>query len=136
MNLKNKSSLIASCGINCQICYAFLREKNKCPGCRLFNKKEPVSIARCKIRTCDIKRKNKDKFCFNCKDFPCNNLKHLDKRYRTKYNVSMIENLFNIKKLGIQKFLKYEKEKWKCAECSGVICVHKKLCCNCGIKKF
>lgn len=26
-------TLIAPCGMNCQLCYAFQREKNKCPGC-------------------------------------------------------------------------------------------------------
>jgi uncharacterized radical SAM superfamily Fe-S cluster-containing enzyme len=30
-------SLIAPCGMNCSICSAYLREKNKCPGCRLMN---------------------------------------------------------------------------------------------------
>ncbi len=45
-----KGSLIAPCGMNCGLCYAYLREKNKCPGCRLFNKKEPVSIAKCRIK--------------------------------------------------------------------------------------
>ena len=29
-----KSELIAPCGMNCGICYGYLREKNKCPGCR------------------------------------------------------------------------------------------------------
>jgi len=29
-----KSSLIAPCGIYCGVCYAHLREKNKCFGCR------------------------------------------------------------------------------------------------------
>lgn len=49
-------TLIAPCGINCGICRAYLREKNKCPGCRLFNAQEPVSIARCKIKNCFSKR--------------------------------------------------------------------------------
>lgn len=32
-------------------------------------------------------------------------LKQLDKRYRTNYNMSMIENLNNIQKLGLKGFL-------------------------------
>ena len=77
-------------------------------------------------------QKSKAKFCFECEVFPCDRLNHLDKRYRTKYNMSMIENLANIKKAGIGKFLESEKTRWTCKNCGGVICVHKKYCYNCG----
>jgi len=126
--------LIAPCGMNCSICYAYLREKNKCQGCRLFNKNEPVSIAKCKIKNCATFKRSKLKFCFKCKEFPCDKLKHLDKRYRTKYNMSMIENLGNIKKFGIRNFVKNEKMRWTCSKCGGTICVHKGYCYNCGKK--
>lgn len=130
-----KISLIAPCGMNCGICYAYLREKDKCPGCRLFNAKEPVSIARCKIRNCEIVQKGKVKYCFECNNFPCKNLKHLDTRYRTKYNMSEIENLENIKKNCIRKFVSNEKIRWACSKCGGTICVHKGYCHSCGKKK-
>ncbi len=130
-----KLSLIAPCGMNCGICYAYLREKDKCPGCRLFNTKEPVSIARCKIKNCEIIQKGKVKYCFECDNFPCKNLKYLDKRYRTKYNMSEIENLEYIKKNGIRKFVSNEKTRWACSKCGGTICVHKGYCYSCGKKK-
>jgi hypothetical protein len=121
--------------MNCGICRAYLREKNRCPGCRLFSAKKPVSIARCKIKNCGVIQKGKAKFCFECGDFPCDRLKHLDKRYRTKYNMSMIENLGNIKNLGIKIFLKNEDIRWTCSRCGGTICVHKGYCIDCGEKK-
>ena len=31
-----KPILIACCGMNCNLCIGFLREKNKCPGCKLI----------------------------------------------------------------------------------------------------
>jgi len=49
-----------------------------------------------------------DKFCFECKKFPCDRLKHLDKRYRTKYHMRMIENLEILKKLGLKQFIQNE----------------------------
>ena len=134
MKSANKFSLIAHCGMNCNICTAYLREKNKCPGCRLFNKNEPVSIAKCKIKNCAILERSKLKFCFECEEFPCDKLKHLDKRYRTKYNMSMVENLEYINKFGIRKFIKNEKVRWACPKCGGVICVHKGYCYSCGEK--
>lgn len=132
MESSNKSHLVAPCGMNCGVCYAYLREKNKCPGCRQFNAKEPVSIARCKIKNCEAIQKGELKFCFECDNFPCKSLKNLDKRYRTKYNMSMTRNLEYIKNFGINKFLENEDVRWTCSECGGTICVHKGYCYSCG----
>ena len=127
-----KSLLIAPCGMNCSICMAYLREKNTCPGCRLFNKNEPVTIALCKIKNCETFKRSKTKFCFECKKFPCESIKHMDKRYRTRYQMSTIVNLEKIKKIGIREFVKNEKIRWTCSQCGGTICVHKGYCYTCG----
>jgi hypothetical protein len=124
------SELIAPCGMNCSICIAYLREKNKCLGCRAVNKWKPVTRVRCRIKNCEHFPKLA-KFCYKCKLFPCDKIKHIDKRYRTKYHMSMIENLTMIKKEGIKKFLEKDKKKWNCKNCGGVICCHNGLCYNC-----
>lgn len=128
----HKISLIAPCGMNCGICMAYLRDKNKCPGCRGGNENKSKSCLNCKITNCKVFQKGKVKFCFRCENFPCVILKHLDKRYRTKYNMSMIENLEYIKEFGIKKFVENEKTRWTCPKCGGIICVHKGYCFNCG----
>jgi hypothetical protein len=56
----------------------------------------------------------------------------LDTRYRTRYNMSMIDNLMNIKKSGIRRFIKDEAVRWTCSECNGIICVHNAKCYTCG----
>jgi Protein of unknown function (DUF3795) len=132
MESLNKFSLIAACGMNCGICAAYLREKNKCAGCRGADAKKPITRVRCKIKTCEVLQKGRLKFCFECKNFPCDNLKHLDRRYRTKYKMSMIENLEQIRDIGIRKFLMNEDQRWTCSRCSGTICVHKGFCIDCG----
>ncbi len=118
--------------MNCGICMAYLREKNKCLGCRGVDTNKPVTRVRCKIKNCEVFKKEKSKFCFECRIFPCENLERLDNRYRTKYHMSMIENLENIKNFGINKFLKNEDVRWTCSECGGTICVHKGYCYSCG----
>jgi hypothetical protein len=123
-----KSELIAPCGMNCGICMAYLREKNRCPGCRASDKGKPITRTRCKIKTC---KKLKSGFCYNCEDFPCDRLSHLDKRYRTKYYMSMIENLESIRQIGLHKFVANEKIRWTCPKCGGTICVHKGYCSSC-----
>jgi hypothetical protein len=129
-----KSSLIACCGMNCGICRGYLREKKKCPGCRGSNENKSLSCVNCKIKICNESNKNKLKFCFECDKFPCQRIKQMDKRYRTRYNMSTIENLENIKKFGLREFVKNEKIRWTCSKCGGTICVHQGYCSNCGKK--
>jgi hypothetical protein len=120
-----KKELIAPCGMNCNLCIAFLREKNKCPGCRFMGNPDSKYCKKCVIRNCKIIKENNWKFCsVKCEKFPCTRLKNLDKRYKTKYNMSMIENLKNIEKNGIKNFLKNENKKW--VRGNKIFCVHNK----------
>ncbi len=130
----DKNSFVAPCGINCEVCKAYLRERNKCPGCRGEDTNKPVTRVRCKIKTCEVFKDGELKFCFECEDLPCQSLESLDKRYRTRYNISPVENLEYIKNIGIERFLENEKLKWTCSECGGTISVHTGHCFNCGKK--
>ena len=135
MNTKNSrmnSRLIAPCGINCAVCRACLREKNRCPGCRIDSPAKNKSCVRCKIKNC---RQLKSRFCFSCQDFPCFFIKRLDKRYRTKYGLSVICNLEVIKKAGVRKFLKGETVKGTCPKCGKTLCMHKASCLFCRWKR-
>jgi len=124
---KISPALIAPCGMNCHICHAFLREKNKCPGCnnlKIVDKKNGYH-KKCVIRNCQILQQNNWQYCSNkCDKFPCTRLKNLDKRYRTKYGMSMIENLSYIEKNGIDAFIKHEEKKW--IKGDKIFCVHRK----------
>lgn len=139
MNAKTiiKAGLIAPCGMNCAICMGhLLREKNKCPGCQGDNTNKPINCVKCVILNCDSLKRNKLKYCSEkCEKFPCTRLKNLDKRYQTKYSMSMIENLKDIEQLGIRAFIANEKIRWTCSECGGVICVHRGYCSKCGKHK-
>jgi len=133
MNRKRiiNENLIAPCGMNCAICMAHLREKNKCAGCN--QGPTNISCLRCKIRNCT---ERKGKYCFDCDQFPCDKLKHLDKRYRTKYGMSEIENLELIRNKGIDKLLEREQKKWSCKKCGRLRSCHNGLCYNCDDHKL
>jgi hypothetical protein len=96
-SVKFNKNFIAPCGMNCGTCLAYLREKNRCPGCRIFSADKAVSVHRCIIIKCIYLEKTKSKFCYECEKFPCKRMKQLDKRYRTKYRTIFIENLLIIK---------------------------------------
>ena len=128
-----KSSLMAPCGMNCGICMGYLRDENRCPGCNSLGILR-TSCSNCIIRNCEQLKKNNSRFCFDCEKYPCRRLRQLDNRYRTKYSMSMIENLNNIKRTGIRDFIRKEKVRWACPKCGGVICVHRSSCSKCGEK--
>jgi len=136
-----KIELISPCGMNCGLCSSYLaltyNTKQKgiripyCTGCRIRNKQ-------CAFlkKKCDKLLKNKIKYCFECKDFPCKNLQGLDKRYKAYFRMSMIENLENIRKDGVEKFLIQQKKKWTCPKCGGTVCCHNDICFNCNLDKL
>jgi hypothetical protein len=133
--------LIAPRGMNCALCAGYLAmkydlkkqgiTKSYCAGCRPRGK----NCAFMK-KNCDLLGEGKVQYCYECAEFPCRRLKGLDKRYRERYHMSMIENLTFIKEQGMQKFLEKEAEKWKCPDCGGVICCHNGLCYSCGLEKL
>lgn len=130
-----QSELIAPCGMNCALCLAYLREKNRCAGCRVDDHAKRKSCAACSIRTCGQRQGGTGDYCFDCGTCPRAWLRLLDKRYRTKYSMSMPGNLACIRELGAEEFLRREGERWTCAGCGGVICVHRENCLYCGHPK-
>lgn len=126
-------NIIAPCGIICDICLGFQRDKNKCVGCNNTGFK-PVHCENCNIKLCSEKNIKEKFFCVYCSDFPCKLIKHLDNRYKTKYNESPIQNLESIAKNGLKAFIEIENKKWTCAQCGALLCVHRNECLKCGAK--
>jgi hypothetical protein len=117
-NIINKD-LIAPCGMNCGVCKAYLHPKKSCHGCNNAKQNKTKTRTQCYLRMCS---KRKSYFCYDCKEFPCDRLKHLDDRYRKKYGMSEIENLEYIREKGIRKFVQKERKRWISKR--GIFCVH------------
>jgi len=113
--------IIAPCGMNCGVCKAYPRKKNSCHGCNFVDGNHLKTIVFCRLRTC---ARRTGKFCFTCDEFPCERLKHLDKRYRTRYGMSEMDNLRYIRDYGVKRFLEQEHERW--VSDKGILCVHDK----------
>lgn len=126
-----EEAMIATCGMNCKVCYKHLAIGNHtkpCNGCRFQDSTRPYSCRNCRIYTCANRKKLE--YCYVCANFPCSLIKNLDKSYLKRYNTSLIENSQYIKRYTIAKFLTSEKSKWKC-KCGGIICLHDKICSEC-----
>ncbi len=122
--------------MNCSLCLAYQREKNHCNGCRNEQniKTKTKRFDNCIIKNCKLLKNTKSGFCYDCDKFPCTRLKQLGKRYKNKYNMSMLDNLDYIKEKGIKEFVEKENLKWQCSKCNGLMCVHREHCLNCKKK--
>ena len=128
--------LIAPCGMNCGICKRYLaysrgipEEKGKvihCQGCLPLNKNCFIK------RGCKKIANNEIKFCFECDNIPCENLNRLERRYRERYSMSMVENLKELKDKGMEKFLENQESKYKRSKYGDIISVHDRKCYTCG----
>jgi hypothetical protein len=131
-----KAELVAPCGMNCNLCSAYLaystglpKKRGKishCEGCLPRKKKCAYLKGDCpKIRNGEIR------FCYECATFPCERLKKIDARYRMNYGVSFIDNLREIKRKGVDSFLRNQEKAFACERCGGVKSVHNRKCYQC-----
>ena len=133
--------LVAPCGMDCAVCGAYLAYARNIP-----QRRGVVShCAGCRPRgkTCAYLKKNctrllhaEVEFCYECPDFPCERLTRIDRRYRTQFGESFIENLRDIQREGMDAFLAAHRAKFRCAGCGGVRCVHNHLCYDCEQRKL
>jgi hypothetical protein len=125
--------MIAPCGMNCGLCIGHLRKRNPCSGClAISDTNKPEGCRSCKVVNCEHLARTQSGFCYDCQKYPCQRLKTLDKRYTTKYGMSMFDNLDFIKTQGLEEFLKSEEKKWMCPKCSSGLSVHRDVCLECG----
>lgn len=126
--------LIAPCGMNCAICSRYLAyryglKRSQCIGCRprnescdyLFNKCSGINHA----------SKGNATFCFECDQYPCKQINRMDDRYRKNYEMSVKENLENIRRKGIKNFVDEQYKKYHCPKCGGLISIHNRKCFEC-----
>jgi hypothetical protein len=130
--VKFEKSQIAPCGMNCGTCIAFLREKNRCCGCRVPYQDTSKTRVHCIVKNCTLLACTSSGFCYECEKFPCKRINQLDKRYRTKYRTSFIDNLLMIKEMGIDEFLIFESSRRTCPSCGAVVSVHRPDCLKCS----
>jgi hypothetical protein len=129
--LKMEPKLIAHCGINCAVCYRFIQKANSCPGCLIgIGKKLPHP--KCEIRACAIH--HVIVHCYECPEFPCEKIVHLNTIYTKQYGLSLILNNYSMKNGGISRFLASERIKWECPNCHGRLSVHLPDCPYCHEK--
>jgi hypothetical protein len=108
---------IGCCGLDCGLCPRFYTVgHSRCPGCvgPDFFKKHPS----CSFITCCVKKKNLE-VCAECSEFPCSKFKS-EQEYQQRQGsssyppeIKILPNLNFIKKNGIEKFIKQQRNRIK-----------------------
>ncbi len=130
------AELLAPCGMDCSTCSHYLallngipKKRGKishCSGCRPRNKQCAYLKGQCELLS-----KDKIEFCFECPIYPCDRLQRFDRRYRTTYNISPIQNLEDIRARGVESFLRQQRKRHGCPGCNGMISIHNQKCFAC-----
>ncbi len=128
------NDILAPCGINCSLCMAYLREKNVCTGCRMNGGHKSRSCMSCSIKNCELLAETVSGYCYECAEYPCDRLKRLGKRYKMKYHTDIFANFDMIREYGVEHLIRLDREKWRCPDCGGTVCMHRGYCLKCGDK--
>ena len=124
--------MFAPCGMNCKVCYKHCYHKKPCNGCLNSDAEKPEHCRKCKIKDC-VQSKGLD-YCYECLDFPCKQIKYLEKSYNTRYQASLIENSEFVHKHNLKEFMEQQKENYTCSKCGCIISIHDKKCSECQEK--
>ncbi len=122
-------SYFAPCGMNCMVCYKHLG-KRACPGCLSGGENKPEHCRVCMIKSCTEAKGVR--YCFQCGEFPCKQLKALDKSYRVRYGTSLVELGLSARAEGIEECLRDLLLRYTCPGCGGIISLHDGDCSECG----
>lgn len=120
--------MVAPCGMNCAVCYKHLGKK-PCPGCNQGDAATPASCRNCRMQACAAEKGVRH--CVFCGDFPCKPIKTLEKSYRVRYGVSLLENGRMVKEQGVAAFQAAQQKEYACPACGGVVSLHDGVCSVC-----
>ena len=123
--------MFASCGMNCMVCYKHCCHKRPCAGCLAGGEGKPEHCRKCRIRDCAAGRGLT--YCHACPDFPCRQVKALDRSYRTRYGASLIENSLCVRQDGLEAFMERQKKRYTCPACGGIVSLHDSECSECRL---
>ena len=132
-NSGNRINELAPCGAYCGACPSF---NKTCNGCASEDKNQDgCSKWGCKIRDCCYNIKGLD-YCIYCEQFPCKllnrkfNSHQSDPRYTYRHEVTVVFE--KLKTMSLEDYFEFQKQRWKCKSCGGVVYFYHYKCNTCG----
>ena len=101
-----------------------------CDGC-LSGGTLAAHCQRCNIRLCAAD-KQKNSRCSDCEELPCFRITNLINMGRYLHRKEYLPNLKKIREMGVQEWVKYEEERWRCPGCGMPMSWYDAECPGCG----
>jgi Zn ribbon nucleic-acid-binding protein len=152
---KGKVHLAAACGTFCGACPAYIAKHSedekrfssgpmkpnidgfvaymnnqRCDGC-LSGGMLAGHCQTCKIRLCAANKQN-DSRCSDCEELPCSDITSLINQGGYPHRQEYLPNLEKIRQMGVQEWVKYEEERWRCPQCGLPMSWYDAKCAGCG----
>lgn len=151
---QGKENLVAVCGLYCGACPMYTATQSKdeeeikallkqfssgpmtlkkedilCDGC--IGGDRVASFCRdCPMRACPNDKQDVIR-CSDCQEFPCSRITDFNNDGMPHHG-EVLNNLRQIKKMGIQKWAKYDEERWQCPKCKSPMTWYDSKCSGCG----
>ncbi len=133
--MKKRKNELAPCGVFCGACPSY---KKTCLGCasEIKSQNRTSKWWGCKVRSCCYGTQKKN-YCVECDDFPCMKLKRelIDSHpgeTKFKYRHEIPEVSIKLRGMEVEDYLEFQKERWSCPFCGGIIHFYKYKCSKCG----
>ena len=159
---KGKEYLAAACGTYCGACPAYIAKHSedeqikmklqkrlpsgpmnakiegfvnymnnqRCDGC-LSGGMLAGHCQRCDIRLCAANKQTVTRCC-DCEELPCHRITDLINQGDYSHRQEYLPNLEKIRQMGVQEWIKYEQERWRCRRCGLPISWYDAECAGCG----
>jgi hypothetical protein len=101
-----------------------------CDGC-LSGGMLAAHCQNCAIRKCAANKQN-DSRCFDCEELPCYRITNLINMGGYLHRKEYLPNLKKIREMGVQEWVKYEEERWRCPQCGLPMSWYDAECTRCG----
>jgi hypothetical protein len=85
----------------------------------------------CAIRKCAENKQNNSR-CSDCEELPCYRMTNLIHMGSYLHRAEYLPNLEKIRKMGVQEWVKYEEERWRCPRCGMPMSWYDTECIRCG----
>jgi len=133
LSAKNFPPEVAPCGVYCGACPSFGKTCHGCSSEKIQTRKSKFS---CKLRTCCHSEKSLS-CCFECDEFPCK--EHRRKLInshpgdpRFDYRHELVESCKVFVEMGLDGYLQFQDETWRCSKCDGRVHWYHYKCSSCG----
>ena len=105
----------------------------QCDGC-LSGGQLAAHCQRCNIRLCALDKQSNSR-CSGCEELPCNRITNLINMGNYLHRDEYLPNLKKIREMGVEKWVQYEEERWRCPQCRLPMSWYDAECIGCGAKR-